>query len=118
MLFGPGFPTPTADYSRPSGRTQAETLEKARKISIFSGLRPIDRDELQRGELLVEQSNRLDPAKIILQRQVFVRRVRVFVRQTEAQQHAGNLERVVHLRDERNRPALADEHRFFPESAL
>ena len=47
---------------------------------------------LLRGELLVEERDGLDSAEIIFQRDVFVGGMRVFVGQSEAQQHAGNFE--------------------------
>jgi hypothetical protein len=63
---------------------------------------PILWPKLFRSEPFVEKRNCLDPAKIIFQRDVFVGRVRILVRQTEAQQHAGDFESIVHLGDERN----------------
>src|SRR5579863_9581600 len=73
---------------------------------------------LQLPQAFVKVSHGLDSAKIILQGDVFVGGVRVFVRQAESEQDAWNLERVMHLRDERNRPALADEHGALAEALL
>ncbi len=73
---------------------------------------------LLRGELLVEERDGLDSAEIIFQSDVFVGCVRVFVGQSEAQQHAGNFKCVVHLRDERNRTAFADENSFLAEAGF
>src|ERR1700688_2987099 len=44
--------------------------------------------------------------------------VRVFVRQAEADKHAGYFEGVMHLRDERDGAAFANEDGFFPEAFL
>src|SRR5437879_9256320 len=44
--------------------------------------------------------------------------MRVLSRQTEADQHAGNFKRVVHLRDERDGPAFANEHGLLAETFL
>src|ERR1700722_6180866 len=49
---------------------------------------------------------------------MFVGGVRVFVGETEADKHARNFECVMHLRDERDGAAFADEHSFFPEAFL
>src|ERR1700676_5615781 len=57
-----------------------------------------------------------NPAVIVFKRNVLVRSVRVFIRQAEADQHAGNLEGVMHLGDEGDGAALANEDGFFPES--
>ena len=75
-------------------------------------------ETLQFSQSFVKLRDGLDPAEIIFERDVFVRRVRVFIRQTEAQQDARHLERVMHLRDERNRSALADEDGALAESLL
>src|SRR6202035_2437078 len=61
-------------------------------------------------QAFIELRDGLDSAEIIFQSDVLVRGVRVFVGQPEAQQDAGHLERVVHLRDKRNRSALADKN--------
>ena len=63
-------------------------------------------------------SNRLDPAVVVFEREVFVGRVRVFIRQTEADQNAGNLERIVHLRDEGNGAAFAYKYGLLAKSLL
>ena len=73
---------------------------------------------LQISQSFVKLRDGLDPAEIIFQRDVLVRGVRVFIRQSEAEQDARHLERVMHLRDERNRSALADEHGALAESLL
>src|SRR4029077_2946322 len=64
---------------------------------------------LQAAQTLVKPCDGLDPAEIIFERDVFVRGVRVFVRQSKTEQDARHFECVVHLCDERNRSALADE---------
>src|SRR6185437_10996676 len=46
------------------------------------------------------------------------RRVGIFVRQTESEEHAGYLESVMHLSNERNRSTLADEDGLFAETRL
>ena len=65
---------------------------------------------------MVKVGDGFDAAEIIFQRDVFVGRVRVFVRQAEAEQDAGHFEGVVHLRDERDRAALANEDGAFAKS--
>ena len=73
---------------------------------------------LQISQAFVELRHGLDPAEIIFERDVFVGRVRVFVRQAKAEQDARHFECVMHLRDERNRSALADEDGALAESLL
>src|SRR5258708_9643244 len=75
-------------------------------------------NSLQAAQTFVELRDGLDPAKIIFERDVLVRSVRVFVGQTEAQQDARHFECVVHLRDEWDRPALADKYGTLAESLL
>jgi hypothetical protein len=43
------------------------------------------------GEALIETSCRFYPAKVIVERNVFVRRVCVFIGQSKAKEHAWNL---------------------------
>src|SRR5580704_4805711 len=57
-----------------------------------------------------------DAAEIIFESEMFVGRVRVFVWEAEADEHAGNLERVMHLRDKGDRASFANESCFFPEA--
>ena len=57
-----------------------------------------------------------DAAEIIFQGEVFVGGMSVFVGQAEADQDAGHLEGVVHLRDERDRAAFADEDSLFAKA--
>jgi hypothetical protein len=54
-----------------------------------------------------------DAAEIIFKSKVFVGSMRVFVRKAEADEHARNLEGVVHLRDEGYGAAFADKDGFF-----
>src|SRR5271165_6239281 len=70
---------------------------------------PPRRDSLQAPQPFVELRNGLDPAKVIVEGDVLVWRMRVFIRQSETEQDARDFKRVVHLRDKWNRPALADE---------
>ena len=64
--------------------------------------------------MLIKQSNGLDSSKIILQSDVLIRSMSIFVGQSKAHQYAGNFEGVVHLSYERNRAALANKTAFFP----
>ena len=57
-----------------------------------------------------------DAAEIIFQGQVLVGGVGVFVGQAEADQDAGHFEGVVHLGDEGNGAAFADEYGFLAET--
>ena len=66
--------------------------------------------QLESGQVGVEVGYGFDAAEIIFQGQMFVGGVGVFVRQAEADQDAGHLEGVVHLGDEGNRAAFADEY--------
>src|SRR5579863_3866718 len=98
-----------------TGERKYKRLKKAAKSAFLECAVKRSRI-LHGGELFVEERDGLDAAEIILKRDVFVGRVRVLIRQPESEQHAGNLERVVHLSDEWDRATLADEHRFFSES--
>ena len=69
-------------------------------------------------QILVQIGDGLDPAEIILKREVLVGSVRVFVGQAETDQDARHFEGVVHLRDEGDGAAFADEHGFFAEALL
>src|ERR1700733_1172374 len=89
------------DYSDSKGRTQVKPSKKPDKTGL-SGARHFSTENLLRGKLLVEERHGLDSAEIIFQSDMFVGCVRIFVRQSEAQQHTRNFECVVHLRDERN----------------
>jgi len=73
---------------------------------------------LESGQVLIEMRYGLDAAEIIFEKEMFVRGVSVFIGQTEADEHAGNLESVRHLSDEGDGAAFADEHRFFLEAFL
>ena len=55
-------------------------------------------------------------AEIVFKGYVFVRGVSVFVWQAEADQDAGNFEGVVHLGDEGDGAAFADEYGAFAEA--
>ena len=68
------------------------------------------------GEVGVEVGDSFDAAKIIFQGDVLVGSVGVLVWQTEAQKHTGNFKGVVHLGDEGDRAAFADEHGLFAEA--
>src|ERR1700730_11699255 len=60
--------------------------------------------------------DRLDPAEIIFQIKMLIRSMRVFVRQSASNENARNLEWLMHLCDQRNRSAFANEDRFLAES--
>src|SRR6267378_124484 len=60
----------------------------------------------------------LDTAEIVFKSNVLIRGVRVFVRQTEADQNAWHFEGVVHLSYKRDGPALANENRLPAEALL
>src|SRR5271156_3863071 len=74
--------------------------------------------EFAGSEILIKKSDRFDAAKIIFQGNVFVGGVSVFIRHAEAEEHARNLEGIVHLGDEGNRSAFADEDGFFAEAGF
>lgn len=60
----------------------------------------------------------LDAAEVVFQGDVLVGGVGVFVGQAEAEEHAGHLEGVVHLGDEGDGAALADEDGLLAETLL
>src|ERR1700736_4324608 len=60
--------------------------------------------------------DRFYSAEIIFQGNVFVGSVRVFIWQSKAEEHAGNLESIVHLRDERDRTTLANKYRLLAKT--
>ena len=70
------------------------------------------------GQVLVEMGDGFDAAEIILQIKMLVGRVSVLIGQTEADQNAGHFERIVHLSDEGNGTAFANENRLFVEALL
>src|SRR5208282_3490770 len=76
------------------------------------------RSHLQGRQVLVEVSDSLDAAEVVLQENVFVGCVGVFIGQAEANQDTGNFKGVVHLRDEGNGAAFADEHGLLAETLL
>src|SRR5580693_5271973 len=69
--------------------------------------------QLESGKTGIEMGDGFDAAEIIFKSKVFVGSMRVFVREAEADEHARNLEGVVHLRDEGYGAAFADEDGFF-----
>src|SRR5580658_8667625 len=73
---------------------------------------------LSGGEFVIKKRYGFNSAKIIFQRDVFVRRVSIFVRQAKTQKHARNLKGVVHLRHKRNGTAFANEYSFLTESGF
>src|SRR5580692_9226072 len=73
---------------------------------------------LQLPQSLIKLRHGFDPSKIIFQRNMLVGRVRVLIRQSKSEQDARHLERVMHLRDEWNRAALADEDGALAEPLL
>jgi len=90
----------------------ASVRDKAKAFE-WSGLA---RPSSEGREIGVEVGNGLNSAEIILECEVFVGSVCVFIGETEADQYAGDFEGVMHLRDERYRAPFANEDRFFPEA--
>ena len=76
----------------------------------------VSASQLQRSEVGVKVSDSFNSVEIIFEEDVFVGSVSVFIRQSEADQHARNFEGIVHLSDEGNRTTLTDEDSFFAES--
>src|SRR5215469_8048297 len=68
------------------------------------------------GQVGVKVRDGLDAAKVVFERDVLVGGVSVLIGQAEADEDARNFESVVHLGNEGNRAALADEHGFFAEA--
>lgn len=77
---------------------------------------PKDISELKRGQIGVKVGDGFDAAEIVLQGDVLVGSVSVFIGETEADQNAGDLKGVVHLRDERDGATFADENSFLAEA--
>src|SRR3989449_8489101 len=75
-------------------------------------------DGLQFCQALIELGDGAYPTEVILERDMLVGGVGVFIGQSEPHQDTRHLEGVVHLRDKWNRPSLADEHGFLPETLL
>src|SRR4051795_10224411 len=67
-------------------------------------------------ERFVKIRDRFDAGKIVFQRQMLVRSMRIFVRQTESNQNAGHFESVVHLCDERDGTAFTNKNSLLPET--
>src|SRR5258707_577420 len=61
-------------------------------------------------------SDSFDAAEIVFEVEMLVGSVSVFVGKAKADEHAGNLEGVIHLGDERNGAAFTNEDRFFLEA--
>ena len=57
-----------------------------------------------------------DAAEIVFESDVLVGSVRVFIGETETEEHARNFEGVVHLRDERDGAAFPNEDSLFSEA--
>ena len=70
------------------------------------------------GQVLVEMGDGFYAAEIVFQIEMLVGRVSVFIGQAKANENTGDLERVVHLSDEGDRTAFANEDRFFLETFL
>src|SRR5271168_3273658 len=66
--------------------------------------------------MFVEECDGSNSTEIIFERDVFVRGMRVFVRQSEPQEDARNFEGVVHLSYEWDRTALSDENSFLSKA--
>ena len=69
----------------------------------------------ERRKICVEVRDGFNSAKIIFERDVFIGCVSVFVRQSKSDQNTGNFESIMHLRNERNRAAFANENSLFPK---
>src|SRR6478672_11080722 len=68
--------------------------------------------------LVVKKRGRNDAAVEVAQIQFLVRRVRVLVRKAHAEQYRRQPEDLLERRDDRNRAALAIEHRLLAEAFL
>jgi hypothetical protein len=71
---------------------------------------------LQGGQISVEVADGLDAAEIILEGDVLIRCVSVFIGEAETDQDAGNFESVVHLSDKGDGAAFTDECGFLAEA--
>src|ERR1700730_4101691 len=69
-------------------------------------------------EIRVEVRDGFDSPEIIFERYVFIGRMSIFVRQSKSNQNAGHFERVMHLRNEGNGTAFANENSFFPKTSF
>src|SRR6266852_1305659 len=77
---------------------------------------PTRKARLKIGQIGVEMGDSLDAAEIIFQRDVLVGSMGVFVGQAEADQNARHFEGVVHLSDEGDGTALANEDGLLSET--
>ena len=82
MRLAPASQDAAWDYSRTPPRTQAKSAKKPGNTGV-SRYRYFW-SFLVRGELLIEQSHRFDSTEIILEGDVLVRRMRVFVGKPKA----------------------------------
>ena len=73
-------------------------------------------NNLEGGQVLVEVSYGFDAAEIVFKIEMFIGSVGVFIGQAEADEDAGNFKGIVHLGDERDRAAFANEDSFFVEA--
>src|SRR5215467_8023261 len=71
---------------------------------------------LSYGKVGVELGDGFDATEVVFEGDVLVGGVGVFVGEAKTEEHTRHFEGVVHLRDERNRTAFADEHGFFAEA--
>src|ERR1700757_2611576 len=97
-------------YTKKAPATKAG---RRRKAALTIGERG-----LEGGEVSVEMSDGLDAAIVVFESEMFVGRVRVFVGKPEADEYTGHFERVVHLGDERDRPAFPNEYSLFAKAFL
>jgi hypothetical protein len=105
-------------------RKQQKRLEKCgflrracEKPAETQAVRTVQRrSRLKCGEIRVKVGDGFDAPEVILDSDVFVGSVGVFVRKAKPDQHAWNFECVMHLRDERNRAAFANEDSLFAKS--
>src|SRR5207245_6876848 len=69
-------------------------------------------------QLLEEQTNRFNPAMKIRNVKFLVRSMQVVVGKPKAHHDRWNLQHVLEIGDDRNRPSRANEHGFFFESVM
>src|SRR5271165_908261 len=94
-----------------------EDLAK-RAAGTGEGARPSTSISLLLAQLLKEQTDRLDPAMEVRDVELLVGCVQVVVRQAEAHHHAGNLQLILEVSDDRDRAAGANEYRVFLERVV
>src|SRR5258708_16627850 len=118
-----------AHYSEASQSTQEKSAKNPEKMRLpefpmsgsrmgsgFQGRGLLGFSEF--GKPLIKLGDGADPTEIILERQMLIGSMGIFVRQTKSHQHARDFEGVVHLGNKGDGAAFPNEHGLFSEALL